>query len=85
MRGRRNPPRFKTIEEAEELSRRGYFADPETYRISKQIRRDFDTAYDEVIESGKEDKPLDGQKIKTEVSLINHEISLKKKWWQIWK
>lgn len=45
----RNPKkssRYSSIEEAEELLRRGYFADPETYRISKQIVRDFDIVND---------------------------------------
>ena len=46
----RKPPRYKTIEEAEELLRRGYFTDNESRRISNQINRDFDPLYNNELE-----------------------------------
>ena len=65
----RKSPRYNSIEEAEELLRRGYFIDKETFRISEQIRRDFDNIYIN----------------EPEIKLINNETSSKKKWWKIWK
>ena len=65
----RKPLRYNSIEEAEELLRRGYFTDPESRRIGNQIIRDFDPSYDN----------------EPEIKLINNETSSKKKWWKIWK
>ena len=62
-------PKINSIEEAEALLRKGYFTDDESFRISKQINVDSDTAYG---------RSEDNQE------LINN-TPIKKKWWQFWK
>ena len=92
----RQIPRFNTIEEAEDLLRRGYF--DSNVRSEPKIQDSYNDYFIptriediEPLEPYKSEpinqdsKPLGGKIVKHEIQMITNEPSTKKKWWQIWK